>query len=1185
MKIKLKRYAFTLLRSVFLMLSAITIHSFFFSSLSFASGGEVLEKRVSITLKNETLELAIKNLQNETKIYFAYDRVLLSRYELPDLSFQNEKLKTILNKLFNHKPLAFREVNGIIVINESAQNEIKAPRPGDLKGKVLDEKGVSLPGATVKLVELNKAVRTDENGNFLFVAPAGTYTLEVSYVSYQTQRLQNVIIREGETSRQEIRLQPSLNGLNEVVVVGYGTQKKVNLTGAVSQVDSKVFDDRPVAGVAQALQGAIPNLNINFGDGHPGSTGTFNVRGYASITNVAGSPLILIDGVPGDVNMLNPHDVETVTVLKDAASSAIYGARAAFGVILITTKKAKNGKLTISFGSNYGIQQVTTKTDFMTDGYSQLRLVDEAFSRDNGVSYSGYSTADYAQLKLRQTDKSLPNVVIQNRNGQNQYVYYGSTDWWNFLFRKSSPTMEQHLSITGGNDKVDFLISGRYFQQKGLYQPYLREDVYNAYNFRTKINAHLSNWLTVNSNTQFAANDYVWPGTGYNGNNTGFYNHAMAAYVPRNPDGTITFRTGLNGYGASEYPDLQNKKSFGGTKHYDFSNTIGFDAILAKGFKLNGNYGFQLSPYSDFQRQAVIPWSVVPGVINHQGNDQLTENTHLDQHHSVNLFATYEKRLKANNFKVTAGYNYELQKYKSNSAMRQNLLSEDLNQIDLGTGAQQAGGNASEWALLGYFGRINYDYGGKYLMELDGRYDGTSRFPSKNRFGFFPSVSAGWRVSEENFFRSLKPAISEFKFRASYGTLGNQDLGTGSGNLYPYIPVINSSLSNWVVNGNKTQTLSAPNPVVPNFTWEKSTSLDFGLDMAFFNNRLQSTFDMYTRKTKDMLINGKTLPSVFGAGSPKQNAGDLQTKGWDFTLNWHDGGKLFGKNFGYNFGFNVSDYKSKITKFDNPNQLLNNFYVGQQIGEIWGYSIDGFFKSDAEAQNWKINQDYVDDQRTGSPGEWGRLHAGDLKFKDTNGDGIINDGKNTLKDHGDLRKIGNSLPRYAFGINTAFNWSNFDISLFFQGIGKQNWYPNTEAGQFWGTFGRPYSSFIPKNFESKLWTPQNPNAYFPINRGYAAYQGGELYNPNDKYLQNIAYIRLKSLTLGYSLPSTLVKRFKMERFRVFFTGQNLFTLTNLKTKYIDPEQINPNPAAANVDVGGRSYPFMKSYTIGLDVTF
>ena len=1179
MKLKSNKLIIKAMRVTFIVLSLLGTASLLFPAL--AGNGQVLDKRISVSIKNESLESAINVLQDKSHISFAYDRKMLSQVHVTAIQFKQEQLDKILKKLFEHQALGYKEVNGVVVISRLNREEVRKQQPGKLSGKILDDKSLFLPDAVIKIVELNKSIRSDEAGNYQVQIPEGVYTIAVSYISFQTQEFRDIKIRAGETTHLDVKLMASLNGLNEVVVVGYGTQKKVNLTGAISQVDSKVFDDRPVAGIAQALQGAIPNLNITFGDGHPGSTGKFNVRGFASITNVSGSPLVLIDGAPGDINMLNPHDVETVTVLKDAASAAIYGARAAFGVVLVTTKRAKNGKLAINYGSNFGIQQVTTKTDFITDGYTHIRLVDEAFSRNVGNSYSGYSAEDYAQLKLRQTDKSLPQVVVQNRNGQDQYVYYGSTDWWKFLFKDKTPSMEHHLNITGGNEKVDFLLSGRYFRQEGIYQSYLREDVYNAYNFRAKINAHLSSWLTAYSNTQFAANDYVWPGNGYNTNNPGLYNHAMAAYVPQNPDGTYTYRTNLNNYGANEYADLQNGKSFGGTKSYDFTNTIGFTANLAKDLILNGNYTFQLSPYSDFQRKTLIPWSINPGVVNYEGFDKLSESTKMDQHHSVNIFATYEKTLKEHHFKLTGGYNYELQKYKSNSTSRQNLLSEDLNQIDLGTGVQQAGGNAGEWALLGYFGRINYDYLGRYLLEVNGRYDGTSRFPTDSRYGFFPSVSAGWRISEENFFKPVKAVVSEFKLRSSYGTLGNQDVGTGNNNLYPYIPVIKSTLSKWIVDGNQSQVLTAPDPVVPDFTWEKSTSLDFGADVSFFNNRLQTSYDWYRRKTTDMLINGKTLPSVYGAASPKQNAGDLLTKGWDLSIAWQDKGSLMGKPFGYNFGIVLSDYAAKITKFDNPNNLLSNYYVGQELGEIWGYSIDGYFKSDEEAQNWKINQDFVDGQRTGSPGEWSKLHAGDLKFKDLNGDGSINNGKNTLSDHGDLRKIGNSLPRYSFGVNLGFNWNNFDFSAFFQGIGKQNWYPNTEAGMFWGTFGRPYSSFIPSDFEGKLWTPENQDAYFPINRGYAAYDGGELYYNNDKYLQNLAYVKLKNLTLGYNLPSSVIKKWKIERMRFFFTGQNLFTLTKLKSRYIDPEQITPDAA----DQGGRTYPFMKTYTIGLDVTF
>lgn len=1077
----------------------------------------------------------------------------------------------------------FKRCSGVFLLLFSLS--AVAQQKAVIKGTVLNEKGEALSNVSVMAAEngtnANQSAITNNKGIFSFsnLTPSAKYDFIFSYVGYEKFIEKAFLIGAGDNNSILVRMKQSAASLDQVVVVGYGTQKRVNLTGAVSQVDAKTFADRPVSSVAQALQGAISNLNITFGDGHPGSTGNFNVRGFASITNTTGSPLILIDGVPGDINMMNPQDIESISVLKDAASAAIYGARGAFGVILVTTKSAKKGALSITYGTSYSLQSMTTRSDFITDGFTQDSLADVAFSRNVGNSYTGYNATDYEEMKKRQTDKSLPSVVLQNRNGLQQYVYYGNTDWWHFLFRKNQPGIEHHFSMSGGSDKVDFLLSGRYYRQEGMYQTYFYKNIYNAYNFRAKINAHIAPWLTISSNTQFGANDYTYPG--YSPYATGYYNHAMASYVPKNPDGTYFFRTNLNNYGAYEYADLQNGKSHGGNKNYNLTNTVGFNALIIKGLSVTGNYTFELDPYSDYQRTALIPWSVYPGVISKAGYDHLSENTNLDQHHSVNLYATYEKSLGRHNFKLLGGYNQELQKYKTNSAIRQSLLSEDLNQIDLGTGVQQAGGSAGEWALLGYFGRLNYDYEGKYLLELNGRYDGSSRFPSNQRFGFFPSVSGGWRISKEDFFQDLKGIISEFKIRASYGSLGNQDLGKYI--LYPYVPVMNNSLTNWIINGGQTQTLSVPNPITPNFTWEKSATLDAGIDASFLKNRLQVSYDWYRRTTTNMLIPGKTLPSVFGASSPLQNAGDLVTQGFELSLKWQDNGKLAGKNFGYNFGIVLSDYTAKITRFDNPNKLLSDHYEGEQLGEIWGYSIDGFFKSEEEAQKWQINQDYVDlDQRLTSPGEWSKLHAGDLKFKDLTGDKVVNNGQNTLADHGDLRKIGNTLPRYSFGINAGFNWNNFDLSLFFQGVGKQNWYPNTESAIFWGPYGRPYTSFVPKDFASKIWSPSNPDAYYPLLRGYASYSGGELSVNNDKYLQDLAYIRLKNLTLGYNLPAERVKKWKMQRLRLYFTGQNLFTFTKMKTKYIDPEQVTPNVSS---DAGGRNYPFFKQYSLGLDITF
>jgi TonB-linked SusC/RagA family outer membrane protein len=528
------------------------------------------------------------------------------------------------------------------------------------------------------------------------------------------------------------------------------------------------------------------------------------------------------------------------------------------------------------------------------------------------------------------------------------------------------------------------------------------------------------------------------------------------------------------------------------------------------------------------------------------------------------------------------GYNQELQKYKTNSSQRSNLLSEDLNNLDLGTGDMVVNGSAYEWALLGYFGRFNYDYKGKYLLEINGRYDGTSRFPSDKRFGFFPSISGGWRISEEAFFDPLKRIVSDLKLRASYGSLGNQQLSSTSitaGNIYPYIPVMASGLNNYIIDASKTQFLAVPNPIDPNFTWEKSASIDFGADLNLFNNRFQASYDWYRRTTTDMITRGKTLPAVFGAAPPNQNAADLVTTGFELTANWRNNSTVGGKPFSYNIGIVLSDYTAEVTKFDNPNKLLSDNYVGRQLGEIWGYSIDGYFVSDAEAQGWKVDQSFVNKQRLSAPGNYSKLSAGDIKFKDLNGDGKINNGKNTLDDHGDLIRIGNSLPRYSFGITGGATWNGIDVSAFFQGIGRQNWYPGNNSDKFWGAYSRAYYSFIPVDFPGKIWSPENPNAYFPRLRSYEALNnGGELYTANDRYLQDLAYIRLKNLTVGYTFPVSLLKKVRAERLRIYFSGANIFTATKLETKYIDPEQ-------ASAETNGRVYPFFKTFAFGLNVGF
>ncbi len=1037
-----------------------------------------------------------------------------------------------------------------------------------VSGEVTDqETNEPIPGVNVLVKNTTRGTVTDIDGIFRIDVTENSDTLIFSFVGYSTLELPY----QGQTNLQ-VSLSQDVSGLNEVVVVGYGTQKKVNLTGAVDQVSSEKIDDRPVANTTQALQGVIPNLNVTFGDGRPGGNGNFNIRGTNPISN--GSPLIVIDGVPGSLNMINPRDIESVSVLKDAASSAIYGARGAFGVILVTTKSPEKGKLSAGYSNNFSWSKSTVNTDFITDGYTEARIIDDAFTAAVGSSYTGYTDEDYAELKKRQTDPSLPSVVIDNRNGRDQYIYYGNTDWWHTFFRDVQPSMEHSLRFSGGGDKVNFLLSGRFYEKKGIMQ--INQDKFSSYNFRAKINAEVTPWLTLLSNTQFNASKYDYPGWGVSRNFVYLTVHALPSYLPVNPDGTATYRTELNNYtiGDGFSADLLHGKSKGGERNFELINNLQANIAISDAIDVVGSYSYSLTPHSSFYRRTRSPWSISPGVIDYLGYDRLNDELNLDQYHVINVYGNYNKQFGQHTTKLTLGYNQESKQNKRLYSVGNDLLSEDLNELDLSAGDQQANGYASEWALRGVFYRLNYDFDNRYLLELNGRYDGTSRFPEDSRFGFFPSVSAGWRISEENFFKPLTSVVSALKLRVSYGSLGNQEVSN-----YAYIPVLRNGTFSYITNGALTQYITSPNPLSPNLTWETVTSTNLGLDAALFNNRLIASADWYVRDTKDMLTKGKTLPGVFGASEPQENAADLRTTGMEVSLNWRNNTRLAGKDLSYNVGIIVSDYRSEITRFDNPSKLLSDYYVGQEVGELWGYRIDGYFLSDEEALENPIDQSLVNSQIRRAPGDLAQPLAGDLKFRDLNGDQVINNGKNTVDDHGDLEKIGSSQPRFPFSINAGASWNGFDISVFFQGIGKQNWYPGNNADKFWGPYSRPYFSFIPEDFPDKIWSPENPDAYFPRLRGYVALSGNsELNVTNDRYLQDLAYIRLKNLTVGYTLPGVLTDKVHLNRCRFYFSGENLFTLTKLETDYIDPEQ-------AAAESNARVYPFNKTFSLGLDISF
>lgn len=1055
----------------------------------------------------------------------------------------------------------------------------------DAKGIVRNDKGGPLQGVTVVVqnskTSFTAGTQTDSTGTFVFnkLPPGNGYNFTFSYVGYETQTLKGYELKSGTTFSLVIKLKEEDKALNDVVVVGYGTQKKVNLTGAVEQVTGKALENRPVPNLTQGLQGVVPNLNIVMGDGKPIQSPKFNVRGTTSIGQ-GGNALVLIDGVEGDPSMINPNDVASISVLKDASSAAIYGARGAFGVVLITTKNPTKDRFSITYSSSYSSKTPTTVPDMVSDGYLYSKMFNEAWTAWNDYSQTPqnvnktvkFSPEYLAEFEKRSKDPSLPKTDV-NANGE--YVYYENTDWYDLLYKKHTGATEQNLSLSGNSGKASFYVTGRYFGQNGLFR--YNTDDYKMYNLRAKGSIQVYPWLRIDNNTDYSSMLYHNPlNVGEGGGiwrNIADEGHPMAPLL--NPDGTLSYSA------AYTVGDFFYGKNGIDMNRRIIKNTTGFTSSFLKDkLRIKGDFTFQNTSYDQNQIRVPVPYSRKPGVIEYVGTNtnDIQNTTQETQYLATNVYGEYETRLNRDHyFKAMAGFNYEQSTYKNLMAQRNGLIYEDAHDINLALGqAITTQGGWEKWAIMGGFYRLNYMFRDKYLLEVNGRYDGSSKFPENQRYAFFPSVSGGWRVSKEGFWKVNPSIISDLKIRASYGSLGNGNISS-----YAFQEKFNISQSGRVLNGVRPQQTSQPNVLPDGLTWEKSTTENIGLDVALFGNKLKISGDAYIRKTTGMFTVGMSLPAVFGTDVPKGNYADLKTKGWELSATWKDYFMVASKPFNYSFRAVLSDYTAEVTKYNNPDQKLSDYYAGQKVGEIWGYVTDGFFTKDniAEASKQKLF-------KASTSGQW---LPGDIKFKDVNGDGVVNNGDNRVSSPGDMVIIGNITPRYLYGFNIDLDWNNFFFGAFIQGVGKQQWWPGAEADVFWGQYNRPYN-LLPKSQLGNIWSEENPNTYFPRYRGYSAQSGGgELTTKQTKYLQNIAYTRIKNIQLGYILPQRLISKIKMQNARVYISGENLFSWSPLYkvTKDLDPENTSGSDMVlTNGSNGnGNNYPLLKSVTVGLSVTF
>ena len=1024
-----------------------------------------------------------------------------------------------------------------------------------ITGVVTDEGGSPIPGVTVSVPGTSIGTATNLDGQYSLTV-AENASIVFSFIGFESQTV-NVANR----STINISLKEDTQSLDEVVVVGYGTQEKVNLTGAVGVATSERLQSRPIANVGEGLQGVIPNLNIAPRNGDPAQSPSFNIRGYQSING--GSPLILVDNVPMDLNRINPNDIESISVLKDAAAAAVYGARAAFGVVLVTTKSGKEGKVRVSLNSQFSLGKPIFNMDPINDPYRFVQARNLANERTNG-------RPAYDQDMIDGTKRWSDNPTDENAWGVVDGVlrFYGFNDYTEKIMTDFAPSQQHDLSISGGSENANYFVSIGHLNKDG-YLNSDRNENFKRYNILMKAEFKVTDWLTldekivVNSQQSDKPYFYNWD---VNINTLARVNPIMPIQFPDlpfyvNQGDRETYAPYIGKYfgGTNFFPYLEDGGRSTWTNN-DIWLTQGVTLTPAKGLTIKSNFSYNFFHRSEQDVASKIEIVdnnlLAAGLISNgfSGNDFINEEARYNQYYVFNAFADYKFSLpEVHNLTTMVGFNQEWGNNKFIRAQANTLLTPLITDLNATTGLQQTYGSSSHVSLRGAFYRVNYIYDERFLLEANGRYDGTSRFPSDSRFGFFPSFSAGYRISNENWMAGTKSWMDELKIRGSYGTLGNKLLGN---NYYPYIPTLGTGQSGFMLSaGQRTPYVSAAGLVSPTLTWETVVSQNIGVDFTLFGGKIDASFDVYSRETKDMLMR-RDYPSILGTGAPQSNAADLKTTGWELAVTWKDRVK---NDFNYDVTLALSDWTAEITKFENPEGVINQYYVGQKLGEIWGYETVGIFQTQEAVDN------AADQSRIGA--NW---RAGDIQYADLNGDGVISSGNGTLSDPGDRKIIGNDTPRLSFGLNNNFEWKNFTLNLFFQGIWKRDHWPTSGN---WTWFFPFNAGHVEEYFITDSWSEDNRDAYFAA--PHISTNDKKNIQTQSRFLQNAGYIRLKNANLGYNLPEKWMSTIGFQNANIYFAGMNLWEYSPIR-KPLDPESIY---------AGAIEYPMQRVYTLGARITF
>lgn len=1042
-------------------------------------------------------------------------------------------------------------------------------------GRVVDEQGMPIPGVSVYSKNTTVGTTTDFDGEFSLEVPEENATLVFSYVGF----LKKELILDKQDF-YEVVLSPNVENLDEVVVVGYGSQKRANLTGAVSTVDTDILEARPITDVARGLQGTTPGLTITSPSGQIGSVPEIKLRGNVGTLGTGGGaqPLILVDNVEvANLNMVNPQDIESISVLKDAASTSIYGSRAAWGVVLITTKRgSRNTNPTVSYSNNFAWSTPTETPELAPAAEGAEMALAAVRRRIPGLpsfGVVGMYFDDLAVQKMREWeelygDQNLGPEMVMGRDFEvrdGRLFFYRSWDAQELFVREWTPQTKHDLSIAGGSEFANYYLGLGYLNQQGVLE--VNPDQYDRYNVNLSLSSNVTEWFEARTNVLYSDTFQTYPISANNTYDAWYYTTRWPRTYPYGTYKGHPFRNEISEVEQgtmTEETRALTRLSLGATLTPVEGLEINVDYTHDK---INGHIHEVGGTYYGYNF-----WSSGPdleyGPYSSASYDEVQYSSSWSARNTAKAFATYENEFGDHGIKVMAGGDMiDYESWYQMSAKRE-LMDPSMGEIDLATGDMFVDGARNQWATLGVFGRLNYSYMNKFLLEVNGRYDGSSRLSAQDRWAFFPSASVGYILTEDNYLDFADETLSFLKLRASYGSIGNQN--SYISNIYR---VMNPYGSNWLIEGQELVTIGTPGALPANLTWETVTTLDIGVDARFFDDRLSFTFDWYERVVSDMHTAGVTLPNTFGTGSPTRNYGELTTTGWESALTFRH---TFDNGLSINAGATLSDFVEKITRFANTTMGINSYYEGKELGEIWGYETAGFFSEEDFNEDGSLVEGIP--SQSLYENSWFRYGPGDIQYRDLNGDGEITYGANTVDDHGDLRVIGNSTPRYQYSFTLGADWKGFDLSMFMQGVGKRDMWAN-------GPVVIPGYRYAEGWYSHQLdyWTPENQDAFYP--RPTDQSQSNQIRNfmPQTKYLLDMSYLRMKNITLGYSLPEDVVNRLDLDRFRVYFSGENLFEFTDLHVP-IDPEIDLTDTGRNDPNTFGRVYPFRRSLSVGLQVS-